>query len=146
MAKYQNFEQLPVWQEAARLYNVVLDLLEQPNLPLSPGFRSQLDRAGLAIANHVAESYERFTTAERLAALAVARGSSAEVRSMLAAVKDRPKLKPCGETFQRIQVLAESCARQLSGWAAAIENPARPRPASVERPAPGAAPSEQARA
>ncbi len=26
MAKYQRFEDLPVWQEAARLYNTVLDL------------------------------------------------------------------------------------------------------------------------
>ncbi len=134
MAKYQNFEQLPVWQEAARLYNVVLDLLEQPNLPLAPGFRNQLDRAALSIANHVAESYERFTTSERLAAIAVARGSSAEVRSMLATVKDRSKLKPCGEAFQRIHALAESCARQLSGWAAAIENSPRAKPAGVDRP------------
>ena len=28
MAKYQSFEDLPVWKEAARLYNRVLDLLE----------------------------------------------------------------------------------------------------------------------
>ncbi|MHB8520826.1 MAG: hypothetical protein ACYDH9_08700 [Limisphaerales bacterium] len=46
MAKYQRFEELPVWQEVARLYNVVLDLLEQPVLPLSPGFRNQLDQRG----------------------------------------------------------------------------------------------------
>jgi len=30
----QKFEDLPVWQEAARLYNRVLGLLEEPNLPL----------------------------------------------------------------------------------------------------------------
>ena len=30
MPKYQKFEDLPVWQEAARLYNRVLDLLEEP--------------------------------------------------------------------------------------------------------------------
>src|SRR5437667_8119845 len=39
MAKYQHFEELPVWQEAARLYNAVLDLLEEPGVPLTPGFR-----------------------------------------------------------------------------------------------------------
>jgi hypothetical protein len=41
MAKYQQFEDLPVWQEAKRLYNVVLDLLEAPNVPLTPAFRNQ---------------------------------------------------------------------------------------------------------
>ena len=34
MPKYEKFEDLPVWQEAARLYNRVLDLLEEPGVPL----------------------------------------------------------------------------------------------------------------
>ena len=62
MSKYQRFEDLPVWQEAARLYNTVLDLLEEPNLPLTPGFRNQLDRSALSISNNVAEGFERSTT------------------------------------------------------------------------------------
>ena len=33
MPKYEKFEDLPVWQEAARLYNRVLDLLEEPGVP-----------------------------------------------------------------------------------------------------------------
>src|SRR6516162_2173935 len=94
MAKYNTFEELPVWQEAARLYNLVLDLLEEPNLPLSSAFRNQLDRAALSISNNVAEGFERLTTNELLSFLAIAKGSGGEVRSMLAVVKNRPKLKP----------------------------------------------------
>ncbi len=52
MPKYEKFEDLPVWQEAARLYNRVLDLLEEPVVPLSPGFRNQLDRAALFVSNN----------------------------------------------------------------------------------------------
>jgi hypothetical protein len=44
MPKYTKFDDLPVWQEAARLYNRVLDMLEEPGIPLSPGFRNQLPR------------------------------------------------------------------------------------------------------
>ncbi len=55
MSKYTKFEDLPVWQEAARLYNRVLDLLEEPAVPLTPGFRSQLERAALSISNNIAE-------------------------------------------------------------------------------------------
>ena len=111
MAKYERFEELPVWQEAARLYNTVLDLLEEPGVPLTPGFRNQLDRASLSVSN----------TSELLSFNAIARGSSGEVRSMMAVVKDRPKLKRYVAALQRIRSLAESCARQLTGWAGAVD-------------------------
>ena len=121
MAKYQHFEELPVWQEAARLYNAVLDLLEEPNVPLTPGFRNQLDRAALSVSNNVAEGFERSTTNELQSFIAIARGSSGEVRSMTAVVKDRPKLKRYVAALQRIRGLAESCARQLTGWSGALD-------------------------
>src|SRR5579862_3987795 len=121
MPKYQQFEDLPVWQEAKRLYNVVLDLLEEPNVPLTPAFRNQLDRAALSVSNNIAEGFERSTTAELQSFIAIARGSSGEVRSMMAVVHDRPRLKSIVRQLQTIRALAESCARQLTGWAGSIE-------------------------
>jgi four helix bundle protein len=122
MPKYQKFEDLPVWQEAAHLYNKVLDLLEEPNVPLTPGFRNQLDRAALSVSNNVAEGFERVTTNELNGFLAISRGSAGEVRSMLAVVKDRPKLRPFVRRLQEIRSLAESCARQLTAWTTSIDN------------------------
>src|SRR5215468_727168 len=116
MPKYQNFEELPVWREAALLYNQVLDLLEEPNTWLSAGFRNQLDRAALSISNNIAEGFERVTTDELLSFLGIARGSSGEVRSMVAVVKERPKLKPIIRQLQEIRELADSCVKQLSAW------------------------------
>ena len=122
MPRYEQFEDLPVWQEAARLYSRVLDLLEEPNLPLTPGIRNQLDRAALSVSNNVAEGFERVTTNELTAFLAIARGSAGEVRSMMAVVKDRPRLKPLIGRLQEIRALAESCARQLTAWTTSIES------------------------
>lgn len=121
MAKYQHFEELPVWQEAARLYNAVLDLLEQPNVPLTVGFRNQLDRASLSVSNNIAEGFERRTKNELLSFITIARGSSGEVRSMMAVVKERPKLRRYLDDLKRIRALAESCARQLTGWEGALQ-------------------------
>jgi four helix bundle protein len=122
MPKYQKFEDLPVWQEAARLYNRVLDLLEEPGVPLTSGFRNQLDRAALSVSNNIAEGFERVSTSELLSFLDIARGSGGEVRSMMAVVKDRPKLKRYLRYLQEIRSLAESCARQLTAWTSSIEN------------------------
>ncbi|HVM47664.1 MAG TPA: four helix bundle protein [Candidatus Acidoferrum sp.] len=122
MAKYTKFEELPVWKEAARLYNRVLDLLEEPGVPLTPGFRNQLDRAALSVSNNVAEGFERVTANELLSFLAIARGSGGEVRSMMAVVKDRPRLKPHLRHLQDIRALAESCARQLTAWSNSLES------------------------
>jgi four helix bundle protein len=85
------------------------------------GFRNQLDRASLSISNNIAEGFERSTTNELLSFIAIARGSSGEVRSMMAVVKDRPKLKRYVAMLQKIRGLAESCARQLTGWQGSID-------------------------
>jgi len=122
MPKYEKFEDLPVWQEAARLYNKVLDLLEEPNVLLTSGFRNQLDRAALSVSNNVAEGFERVTTNELNSFLAIARGSAGEVRSMMAVVRYRPRLKLIVRRLQEIRSLAESCARQLTAWTVSIEN------------------------
>jgi len=121
MAKYTHFEQLPVWQEAARLYNHVLDLLQLPLLPVSAGFRNQLDRAALSISNNIAEGFDRATTNELLSFLGIARGSSGEVRSMLLVVRGRPKLKPYLEQLATIAACAQSCGKQLTAWRSSIE-------------------------
>lgn len=93
MPKYERFEDLPVWQEAARLYNSALDLLEEYGAMFTAAFRNQLDRAALSVSNNIAEGFERVTTAELLSFLSISRGSAGEVRSMIAVIFTRPKMK-----------------------------------------------------
>lgn len=121
MASYKHFEDLPAWQTAAQLYNCVLDLLEAEGVPLSSGFRNQLDRAALSVSNNIAEGFERVTTGELLAFLAIARGSASEVRSMMAVVRSRPRLRPHRAALDHIAELGASCLRQLTAWMASIE-------------------------
>jgi four helix bundle protein len=122
MPKYERFEDLPAWQEAARLYNRVLDLLEKPSLPLTSGLRSQLDRAALSVSNNIAEGFERTTTPDLLSFLRIAKGSAGEVRSMVAVVLQRPSTRPIFRDLQAIRALAEGCSRQLMGWTSSLED------------------------
>lgn len=121
MAKYEKFEDLPVWQEAKKLHMTVAELLEsQTDLPVSSTFRSQLERAALSVSSQIAAGYERSSQAELQAHIGNARAASAEVRSMIAVVCDRPRLARHVQSLQSIRSIADSCARQLGGWSNAI--------------------------
>jgi four helix bundle protein len=80
---YQRFEELPVWQEAARLYEQTDVLLENVPPRMRPSFRDQLERAVLSVSNNIAEGFERGSTNELLQFIYISRGSAGEVRSML---------------------------------------------------------------
>ena len=127
MAVYARFEDLPVWQEAARLYNSALDLLQSQKLLLGPGWRLQFERAALSVSNNIAEGFERLTPNELRNFLVIARGSAGEVRSMVGVVVRRRETQPHVVQLQEIRNIAESCARQLGAWLQSIDDPRRSR-------------------
>ncbi|HAV64219.1 MAG TPA: hypothetical protein DCY13_17865 [Verrucomicrobiales bacterium] len=123
---YQRFEDLPVWQTAAELYELTEDLLENERFKATRGFRDQLDRAALSVSNNIAEGFERGTTNELLAFIYIARGSAGEVRSMLV-LKERRARKAAWTAdlkslISNLKSLAESCSRQLRAWADSLQN------------------------
>ena len=136
MGKYQKFDDVPVWQEAARLYQRVLDVVEEANVPLSATFRNQLERAALCVSSNVAEGFEGVRPDTLISLLAGARGAAAEVQSMIAVIGERPKVARVREPLHQIRGLAESCFRQLGAWKYAVENPGQ-KPRNEPAPARG---------
>ena len=86
VAIYERFEDLPVWQKAARLYNLALELLQAQNVRPGPGWKIQFERAALSVSSNIAEGFERRTSSELRSFLVIARGSAGEVRSMVGIV------------------------------------------------------------
>lgn len=123
---YKRFEDLPVWQKAADLYERAEELLEHESFKVSRGFRDQLDRAALSVSNNIAEGFERGTTNELLAFIYIARGSAGEVRSMLQLKLRRARKAgwPADLTSQisDLRSIAESCSRQLKAWADSLQD------------------------
>ena len=119
---YQRFEDLPVWQEAARLFELADDFLESAPPRMRPSFRDQLERAVLSVSNNIAEGFERGTTNELLAFIYIARGSAGEVRSMLTLLLRRKWAAPLQSEISNLRSVAENCSRQLRGWADSLQN------------------------
>lgn len=124
---YERFEDLPVWQTAADLYEATEELLENESFRISRGFSDQLDRAALSVSNNIAEGFERGSTNELLQFIHIARGSAGEVRSMLTLKLRRARKKLTRSAalishISKLNSLAESCSRQLRGWADSLQN------------------------
>ncbi len=123
---YERFEDVPVWQTAAELYEAAETLLAQERCSVSRSFRDQLDRAALSVSNNIAEGFERGTTKELLAFLYIARGSAGEVRSMLCLLERRALRAKWPENLRseisNLKSKAESCSRQLRAWAGSLQN------------------------
>ncbi|GAA5494532.1 hypothetical protein Rhal01_00694 [Rubritalea halochordaticola] len=119
---YASFEEIPVWQDAIRLAELVDDLLRSiPQKELSFGKRNQLDRASLSVSNNIAEGFDRGTNKELIQFLYIARGSASETCSMGLLLERRPYLKSHTQQINEIITLSRSCSKQLRAWAAHLQ-------------------------
>ena len=123
---YKRFEDLPVWNEAMRLAHCVFDLTENPRFKISFSLWDQIERSVMSISDNVAEGFERGTTNELLAFLYIARGSAGETRSKLCFMEKRPRLADFKSEIADLKLLAESCSRQLRGWAESLQDSRTP--------------------
>ena len=76
----QSFKDLLAWQRAQRLS---LNIYKEFSSCRDYGFKDQIQRAAVSIMNNVAEGYGRRSDKALINFLTIARGSAAEVESML---------------------------------------------------------------
>ena len=83
-----SFEDLEAWKVAREIVASIYALCKRQGIRSDFGLRDQLQRAAVSIMTNVAEGFERMHPAEKLQFYNLARGSSAEVRSLLYVVED----------------------------------------------------------
>jgi four helix bundle protein len=83
--KIENFEEIEAWKESRKL---VKELYSGFSACRDFNFRDQIQRAGVSIMSNIAEGFERNTNKEFINFLSIARGSCAEVKSLLYASLD----------------------------------------------------------
>jgi four helix bundle protein len=125
MTPYQRFEDLPVWRLAADLYDQIDDFIAQAPSRLRASFRDELERAALAVSNHIATGFERGNPTDLLEFLDAARGAAGEVRSMLIVAACRPYFAGQKPQISSLMNLTESCCRQLHSMSESLHRSGR---------------------
>lgn len=85
----------------AGLVSAVYNLTRESTLARDFGVSNQIQRAAVSIMSNIAEGWERRHVAEKLQFYNVARGSSAEVRSLLYVIEENfPKTANAARTLR----------------------------------------------
>lgn len=114
MARYQTFEQIPVWQKAHEATLLVYKVTSKfPNHELY-GLISQIRRSVSSIPANIAEGFGKNTTKELIQFLYNARGSCIETQYHLILCRDLEYLDK--KTYEKIRVEIDEVGRQLNGW------------------------------
>jgi len=81
--KIEKFEDLIVWQKGIELCQEIYRITNEGKLQKDWGFRDQIQRASVSIPSNIAEGFGKYSNKEFKKYLAIANGSSFEVRSQL---------------------------------------------------------------
>jgi four helix bundle protein len=120
------FEDLEAWQAARKLTKQVYDLTRTPELVRDFGVTGQIQRASVSIMSNVAEGFERSHIQEKLQFYNVARGSTAEVRSLLYVIEDN--FPVCAGTAVQLREQTASTGKLVTGL---IQSTERRRPGKL---------------
>jgi four helix bundle protein len=123
---HSKFYELPVWQAARRLQQVVDAYSSTGAFRNDWKLRDQIRSAAASIMANIAEGFARRSDRECVQFMFQAKASSAEVQSHLFVALDRGYLseQAFAETFE----IADDVARQLSGFISYMTDRKRQRP------------------
>jgi four helix bundle protein len=107
----EKFEDIIAWQKAKELAFGIYSVFK---LHRDFGFKDQIQRAGVSVMNNIAEGFERKSDKEFVHFLFIAKGSSAEVRSMLILALELKYIN--NNQYNKLNNLSVDVSRLLSGF------------------------------
>jgi four helix bundle protein len=109
--KIEKFEDIIAWQKSKLLATELYTIFRSHK---DFGFRDQILRAGVSISNNIAEGFERKGNKEFKKFLYIAKGSCAEVRSMLYIAIELGYIPK--DKFDELYSLSQEISKMLSGF------------------------------
>ncbi len=113
--KYNQFEDLPIWQQARSFLDEVYNLIRaSQNLSKDFSLVDQLKRASYSIMLNIAEGFERGGNKEFANFINIAKGSAGEVRSILYILSDNNYIDQT--VFNKLKVEIINISTNLSNF------------------------------
>jgi four helix bundle protein len=124
----KRFEEIRAWQEARSLTKAIYSLCKtSPGLRRDRRLRDQMQAASVSVMSNIAEGFSRRSDKEFIQFLFIAKGSAAEVQSLLYVALDQEYLS--NKDFPTLYEKADEVARIISGFITSLLRPsARTRP------------------
>jgi four helix bundle protein len=111
----KRFEDIRGWQEARALTKQIYSLCKvSPGLRRDRRLRDQIQAASVSVMSNIAEGFSRRTGKEFTQYLFIAKGSAAEVQSLLYVALDQEYVSDT--EFSTLYAKADEVARILSGF------------------------------
>jgi four helix bundle protein len=107
----RSFEDIIAWQKSKELTLGIYSIFQHCK---DYSFKDQIQRAVVSIMNNIAEGYERNGNKEFRNFLYIAKGSCAEVRSMLDLARELGYIT--NESYESLNSLSLEVSRTLSGF------------------------------
>jgi len=114
MAKIKKFEDIESWKRARKLTNDIYAVSGQNKFLRDFGLKDQIRRAAVSILSNIAEGFERGGDKEFLQFLAIAKGSSGEVRAQLYVALDLEYISM--DQFEALAQAATEVSQLISGF------------------------------
>ena len=114
MKKIKTFEDIESWKSARKLANEIYKATSIGGFVRDFGLKDQIRRASVSILSNIAEGFERGNDKEFAHFLAMAKGSTGEVRAQLYVALDQGYLAT--NTFEQLSSLAIEIGELLSGF------------------------------
>lgn len=80
--KYNDFIELPIWNESRKIVKQIYELTENSKLKSDCGFKDQIRRAAVSIMNNIAEGFDSGSNKNFIKFLLYSQASCSEVLSM----------------------------------------------------------------
>ena len=114
MAKIERFEDIEAWKKARELTRQVYQVTATGAFARDFGLRDQIRRASVSIMSNIAEGFERDGNVEFRQFLAMAKGSTGEVKAQLYVALDAGFLSL--SDFEQLSNLTNEVSRLIGGF------------------------------